>query len=533
MPASINRRDCKKGVGRIFTIAVADDDKVLRSGICKIIEEGAEDCQIVLEASNGLKVLKYLEDHAVDLLFTDIKMPVMDGVELIKAIAAKGYPTSVVVISGFSEYAFLRETMKYGAKDYLLKPISRQELLSLIEKIRSQKKARDIMRSVSGSFLEELNQNSYYRHESLIYSLVKNNELYSSLIREEDLDIKDVSWYLIALLHPGQVLPEPRRRSLLAALQKRLREELSLYSFPEGDRLVALFTFSCADAETAAQRARETVELMGESLHKDYGCPIRAACGRFVPSIKELYLSYNAACAAEEALFYESGACCFAAAEKAPVPTPPDMTAALQAILEAVRAGEEESAKFALRRLFEDFQQYAVPVKDVRDLCLLLYSQLVGVAGQKAGDRAAMDIILSGTGAEEIRVCLTRAVERAADAEHPGKTRPDGKNVIQKAQRYIRENFRRDISLKDVSQYVYLNATYFSELFKKETGEKFVDFLMRTRIDEARRILVEEPDILINEIGRMVGYNEPVSFNRAFKKLTGCTPVCYRMKNRR
>ena len=217
MPASINRRDCKKGVGRIFTIAVADDDKVLRSGICKIIEEGAEDCQIVLEASNGLKVLKYLEDHAVDLLFTDIKMPVMDGVELIKAIAAKGYPTSVVVISGFSEYAFLRETMKYGAKDYLLKPISRQELLSLIEKIRSQKKARDIMRSVSGSFLEELNQNSYYRHESLIYSLVKNNELYSSLIREEDLEIKDVSWYLIALLHPGQVLPEPRRRSLLAA----------------------------------------------------------------------------------------------------------------------------------------------------------------------------------------------------------------------------------------------------------------------------------------------------------------------------
>lgn len=517
----------------MLKIAIADDDKVLRSGIRKIIEENVEDSEIVVEASNGLNILKYLEENELDLILTDIKMPVVDGLALIKIISDKGYKTSVIVISGYSEYEILRETLKYGAKDYLLKPINKNELITLVEKIRSQKKAQNIMRNVSKGFLKEINENEYFRHESLIYNMVKNNTLYKNLIQYEMMEIKDVSWYLIGVLLPGHCVDEDTKRRMMTELQEKLRNEFCLYSFVDSSRLVVLFTFSCDNIDTVMCKTVEMIDILNESMKKSMGCGIRAACGSFVRSIKKIYSSYDAAVKAEEQLFYSKENCCFFHEDIIMTRVESEKTQAdIQRACDFLKSGNEVAAKYMIRNLYDKLNERSVCVKDVRDVSLMIHSNITGTMRNRFQRHSnTMDIILSSNSINEVEKCILDEIGRAACIERP-KSKPENKNVIEKACKYIDENFRRDINLKEVSQYVFLNATYFSELFKKESGINFIDYLIKTRIDEAKRILVNEPDVLINEVGRMVGYNEPGSFIRAFKKLAGCTPVCYRIMHR-
>jgi two-component system response regulator YesN len=101
------------------------------------------------------------------------------------------------------------------------------------------------------------------------------------------------------------------------------------------------------------------------------------------------------------------------------------------------------------------------------------------------------------------------------------------KKIIELAKDYIETHFREDVNLNSVAEKVYLNQFYFSNLFKSETGKNFTDFLVGTRINEAKKLL-KRPDLKVYEIGQMVGYEEPVSFNRAFKRVVGISPAEYR-----
>ena len=99
--------------------------------------------------------------------------------------------------------------------------------------------------------------------------------------------------------------------------------------------------------------------------------------------------------------------------------------------------------------------------------------------------------------------------------------------AVENAKRIIDEQYSEDLNLRCVAMQVHLNANYFSELFKKETGMNFIDYLTRKRIAEAKKRLVRS-NKSIYQIGAEVGYSEPVSFNRIFKKKCGVTPSQYR-----
>jgi len=402
----------------------------------------------------------------------------------------------------------------------------------LVTRIQDQKISEEMLQNISDRMKEEKEQNRYLFHDSLIYSLVKNSELYNSLVRENDLETGNVTGYLIGLVYPDKVFPENELQSALNTLQKTISELFSLSSFPDDQKLVVLFLLRDISAEEAKWRMPKFAEKLSEAAKETCGCGVRISCGCVVSNVKELHVSYQEACRAEEQMFYQTDQCCFL--QEALIPQG-DFHALqdIRNILDMVGNNGTVAAKIALRRLFENYSRYAVSPKEVRKHSLLLYSQLCVNFEQQIEAVGDMNIMLRSVSAQEIHDFLEQEIDRVSSASSTEEARMNNKSAIQKAQKYIRENYDQDISLQDVAQHVFLNATYFSELFKKETGEKFVDFLIRTRIDEAKRILIEEPHVLVNEVGRRVGYNEPVSFNRAFKKQTGSTPVGYRVKYRR
>ena len=140
-----------KGVVGV-NIFLADDDRIIRMGLRKIIGGLSENYYVVGEASNGEDALAYLLENPVDLLITDIRMPVMDGIELIEQIDRRKLPVKTIVLSGFDEYRYIRASLKGGAQDYLLKPIDRGELGQLLKMIDGEvRSARELEAEPSDS----------------------------------------------------------------------------------------------------------------------------------------------------------------------------------------------------------------------------------------------------------------------------------------------------------------------------------------------------------------------------------------------
>ncbi|WMT41353.1 AraC family transcriptional regulator [Paenibacillus sp. D2_2] len=102
-------------------------------------------------------------------------------------------------------------------------------------------------------------------------------------------------------------------------------------------------------------------------------------------------------------------------------------------------------------------------------------------------------------------------------------------NMLEKAVAYIHSKFQEDLSLEDAAEHVHLNPYYFSKLFKQQTGETFIDYVTRLRIDKAK-VMIKDSGLSLKEVCYSVGYKDPNYFSRVFKKVTGVTPSEYRLQ---
>ena len=119
----------------MFKVMIVDDEPIIRTGLKHVVDWGELGFKIVSEAKNGLDALKKLEEEPVDLIITDIKMPQMDGIELLEVLREKNNDVSVVLLSGFAEFAYAQKGLSLGAIDYLLKPMDPTNIKEVLEKV--------------------------------------------------------------------------------------------------------------------------------------------------------------------------------------------------------------------------------------------------------------------------------------------------------------------------------------------------------------------------------------------------------------
>lgn len=110
----------------MVTVMVVEDEPPILNGICKLAEGFGPEIKVVCAAINGMRALRYIEAHPVDIVLSDIKMPVMSGLELAKELNARFPDTQMILISGFQEFELARTAIQYGVKDYLLKPVTKE-----------------------------------------------------------------------------------------------------------------------------------------------------------------------------------------------------------------------------------------------------------------------------------------------------------------------------------------------------------------------------------------------------------------------
>lgn len=471
------------------TVLVAEDEKMIRMGICTMIRRSGVPVAQIIECRNGQEALEVIAKQPVDVLFTDIRMPHMDGLELARRAHACPHPPQIVAISGYDDFSYAVEMMRSGVREYLLKPIERErirEILVKLEEELQQKRASEdqeyrlglthlggllLRREIGSAELGQLPASVLARVEGVPYVVLCTHEVG----REE-----------ITLPAAVICLPKVEEQSVLIVPQD---QQNALLQGPLKGHYVGV---SAVHQEAAA-------------LPVAYRQTRRARCRSF--SMCRPCVHYSDA--AQEA-GREDGLQAERIVHMLGTERMDEVERELEACMTQVNTG-----RMAVEALDEWLRRIARG-------CEQTYGR---------GDEAQPLFENMRTVLEYPTLwCCFDAVKGALEAFHERVMYTSEEQNAQKisaALRYIHENYHRDLNMAVVSNVVSMNYSMFSYAFKQRVGVNFVQYLKELRMSKAKELL-RTTELRVSEVGKRVGIDNEKHFMKTFRAVCGVSPTEYR-----
>lgn len=518
-----------------YQVLIVDDEPMIRFGLASAVQWEQEGLRLAGEAANGKAALELMDRQPVDILVTDIKMPVMDGIELTREAKRRNPAIKVIFVSSYTEFEYAREAVKLGVVvDYLLKPTMEPE--DLAAALRLCKEELDAQRSAAGAGDEPAPEpDADTQWKRLLHGeAVQAGELpgwpggaVSVMVWQPEM--------------PGE--GDGLDRLLLMA---RLREELARRL----ERGVALITGErelVAVVPDGAGHPPAAPEHLHRRMQNELGRVFTVGVSPPVHRLQAVPDAYRwAREALESAFFTGTGRCYYARVGGRPA-RPPEIRE------------RDAQAWVALRDRFSRAFAYAdrdVCCRTLQEVCQLWRGETFPKSEVLRQAQSLLTIMHARSGlmtTEEMMVRtsdkmrelaalstlpeLCAALEREFDdcwkMGTPRLVPEDAarSHAIQLALSHIRQKYREDLSLQEVADYVHMSKNYFSEQFKKHTGLNFIDFVIRLRIQYAKHLLATT-GLKIYEVAAQSGFNSTKHFMKMFKREVGLTPAEYRERHR-
>ncbi len=530
----------------MYKLLIVDDEERARTGIRKLIDWAAHGIEIVGEARDGAEALEFMRANPADILLTDIRMPVMDGIELIERVA-DSYPAArCVIMSGHDEFAYAQRAMAAGAGHYLLKPSRRQEILDLVlkltEEIEEEKAEEKRLEELKNGFRESF---PFLKESALSRLALTERPPYERLLSNLKLNG-------IAFPHPFFGALVVQIDNFHAVQQKYGNVDIELFkyalkniseetfaplcrcaAFEYNDDLVLILNAEeWLDAKEIAPYARE-IQTNAERYLK---FTVSVGIGSLDKGIEHLRASRLEAAKALNARFFAgSGKIADyleAAEEEEDFSQTSYPLADEKTVLAAVAAGEEDAIQGGLKAFLAALKPESSSKISVVNSVIALYFALyrlcvernVNVQEVFGSQLAEITRMLARSSLDHIVSSLTDAALRISEHLNAKK---NGNKLFDAVLAYVRDNFRKDINRESVAREVFVTPGYISYLFKQQMQTSFIDYLHRIRIEHASRLL-EDPSLRISDIAHDAGYQDEKYFFQVFKKYMGMTPNQYR-----
>lgn len=516
------------------SLIIVDDEGAIRRGLSSSVGWDSLGIAVAGTAADGAEALTLMESSQPDIVITDIKMPGMDGLEFIAACRERGYESRFIILSGFSDFEFAREAIRYGVRSYLLKPVRiaelRKEAFALKNEVLEDKKRKS--EDAASSIRAAENRLMAREHRILALATGSAPSGMDDALEAIFPDGIPLPPYRIVLIRPECDGPgEPGNDDGFSGPAAAIREAifrstlgLPVFRIPGLETIGALITDCASDRDTNACLDRiSAVSSLG----------LKFGVGLPVAEFARLGESFSSARAAMDYFMYpESGSRMFA--DSIPDSPPPAGRASEYgiSIAEKIRLGDAAGLERELDDFIEDLFFVPMPPPEFfRGMCVYLLVDLERILLETCQvDGALFDahptlIIRALCTASEIQEYVAAMARSMMD--QVARSRRAADPMIKRAKEYIRENALGKLRIEDLAERENLSASYFAVLFKSCVGEPFRDFLLRCRLDHAK-LLMASRNSSIAEISEMLGYEDYRSFNRAFKRHTGYTPSVYR-----
>ncbi len=465
------------------TLLVVEDEKLIRQGIVAMIRRSSVPVEEILECRNGEEALEILRKQRVDVMFTDIRMPKMDGLTLVNKMEELSQKPVVIVLSGYDEFSYAVEMMKHGVRDYILKPIKRETIEQLLENLeRELSETRETEEEEERCFLNQLRylmmnaemaeEKEWMDMESRIRRYIGNDSFRILLTSKANGErFSKCSGILLEGVEGGvlHLLPEPEAERIMKEKDERFclgvgKEHRSVMEIPE--------------AYQEALLAREMAFIQKNPVEE-----YQKKCFEEKPELAQFQ-------------------------EKFILQVPTDRA---DTVLRKMRnwyfeAAHQRVSPYQLLTVTEAICKeldlfYRVPEKQEKCPRPLQYRDA--------------DLFLD---AFEEWIHVYRESLKSQTA---------GKEKMEEAISYIRENYAKDLNMAMVSNHICMNYSLFSAAFKEHTGVNFVNYLKEIRIAEAKRLLIQTED-KITEIAKQVGFENDKHFMKSFKTACGVSPSEFR-----
>ncbi|MBO9596791.1 MAG: response regulator [Cohnella sp.] len=506
----------------MVNVVVVDDEERIRQGLAKLIEQAGEQFRVTGVFASGFELLEQLDKHEMqaDLVITDIKMPVMNGLELIERLRERAPHLKIAIVSGFDDFKFARQALRYGVEEYLLKPVDKGELGQLLRK-------------VDGILAQEREKAHAMQEDQLGLLLFNEAEQLPKQLRHEAGKALELSPlfsepYAVYIIR-GNMPESPETLLEIAAAGW-----LNKWKLMAGEDSYALIVgMSSADH---ADRAREIGQTLLHRLPTSFEGRIGGSdVFRGSSWLRE---AYRQAESAIQHAWYDSGRRIFA--DYARLHRKDHSVTHLLVLLdrefqETMTLSDFARARESIAKWFKSCKEDRLPWGELREGCETVLAFIHRYAGARNGDTATQQ--------PRLKACLPHKFPDFSAYSHfflgevedlfraLQESRQENR-VIETVKAYIVQHYTEELELNRLAEEVYLTPSYLSKLFKTETGETITDFLISVRIGRAKDMLRDRSALKTYEIGEKVGYADPAYFNKVFKKVVGCTPKEYRDRAR-
>jgi len=524
----------------MLKVIIVDDEAIVRLTLQTILDWEQNGFQIVGAYANGKQALRYIQEHQqVDLVITDINMPIMNGLELIEVIKEMGIATEILVISAYDDYELVRKAFKLGVSDYILKPEinhdSMQLLLSTIE--RRFKKNNNHHGLETNTDSGEQRLSAFLFEEEDVTS--KSGEQEQVVLENYVVCLIMVEDYMRIVERFGQNLQGSLVLPFEETVKQVLLEMKNYFLLSRGpDEYVLIF--NDLTKEQINEYLEPLLNRIRLQLKSFLNISVTMTISPFGEKQEDLRSLFNEVNAYMSLRFpFGKGAILFSSVMKS-LKTMVDEhyfiynKKLLGLMLDGNRLGVDTILE-DISRQAKDYMVHTQDIKNVANFYLIVICEVGRYLSDIQDDllnvfRKDMNYyerLLRFEQVKEMDIFMKNWVYWLMDYMSHQSNRV-GSNVIEKAKKYIFNNYKNpDFSIKELSQFLDFSEKHFSAMFAKEVGETFTDYLTRMRINQAKELMITT-NMKMYEICAGIGYNNVEHFSRVFKKATGFSPREYR-----
>lgn len=464
----------------MYKVLLVDDEPWALMGIKKTLNWDEMGFEVVYETMKSTEALEKILEENIDVVFTDIRMPKISGLELIKKVRERGIDTEFILISGYADFSYAKEAIKQGAFDYCLKPLQFEESDNLLRRLK-----------------EHLDNKSKRSSIELLEEIIESNKSIGDIMDEyiSQCNCK----YFQAVVVDGYFTAPLNVQNLMI----RLGKNKTLYFLNVDKSIECLLT-----------NENMSTSIIGISTISNYNCMAwkhymqadSSACCSFIYNKKGMYFYKNK----NIDLINEFVRGIIVLIKnnsvdeiKRAVESIPDYLVSNKLTIEDLSYLWNQIVSFLSRNYskeishlnveFMDYEQIISQFKDIEELCKFL-----------------IDMIFCTSNKEN--TCISTV-----------NTNIDFSKMI----KYIDENYCKPLFLRELAKQFYINQNYCCYLFKKFTGGTFSDHINKLRIEKSK-LLLENSTLTIEQISQQVGYNDYFYYNKVFKKYYDTTPSKYR-----
>lgn len=526
------------------SVLIVDDDQNTIKGLLDHVPWQELGLNQVSTAMNGVEALAMIRKQQPDILITDIYMPKMDGLELIEIVAQEFPEIYIVIHSGYDEFDNARQAMKFGVQHFFLKPTTVSEIKEVINDILTKMAVDQKQKKLEKNYQQQMENYLSHSRESFLREMLvsSSNRVNVSKERLALYNIPEHAQVVVASLslirfsyftnqkeRDWQLKKFGANNIIHETIDSALTEDLDIYVVDYSDFTIILIFIAKNPDQDLQEISFDISQRVLNNLLLYLNLSLVIGIGEVKNTIYQLVDSYMESQQALEVAEYQEINKVYSfdmvQDENKDFVYPFEIFKEVNVLIN-VRDYQLIWEKW---EALEDYliEEHTPPLIVVQNICFNFLS-LFTINGDVNNDDISQSFseLYDLQSPDEVIEWSKKKVKEWIDRLNEEYNQKHGNQLVNEVKKYVQENYDQKVVLAEIAKSLYVNRNYLSQLFKKVTGESFVQYLNKYRIEKAKEFM-HENNYMVYEISEMVGFQNSTYFSQVFKSITGTSPSEY------